>query len=213
MRKLLIGPALTGVGWIAGSYYGADARLVVHKSPSETYDGVSRALDNMAQSGTTHFAGGTPMPYRLSVDRTADQHLTIHVLFDEREGGSTELDFAPTGDGKDTLVTGRIHTDHQVLSTALAGSSSARLAYAPDWMLNLLTLRPLLQQVGQQIEQGGAAQLPGMSEAEWESSLSPDQQREVQEARQYQATAPSTDPDADAQRAQEQQQPQQQPQQ
>jgi hypothetical protein len=88
-----------------------------------------------------------------------------------------------------------------VLREALAGSSSARLAYAPDWMLNLLMVRPLLQQVGQQIEQGQEVRVAGPSEAEWELSLSPDQQRDVQEWRQYDASRPSVDPDADAAKA------------
>ena len=46
----------------------------------------------------------------------------------------------------------RIHSDHTVLRTALAGTNKARLAYAPDWMLNL-AMRPLLQQLATQIEQ------------------------------------------------------------
>lgn len=199
MRKLLIGPALTGAGWLAGSYYGAHAQQLVHKSPSATYDGVSHAIENMRQSGTTHFEGGKPTPYEIRVDRTADQQILVHVLFNGREGASTEIDFVPQNDGKDTLVSGKVHSDRAVLSEALAGSSSARLAYAPDWMLNLLTLRPLLQQVAQQIEQGEEAQVPGMSEAEWESSLPPDQQNQVQEWRQYDATRPSVDPNADSQ--------------
>jgi hypothetical protein len=93
-----------------------------------------------------------------------------------------------------------VHTDRSVLRQALAGTSSARLAYAPDWMLNLLMVRPLLQKLGQQIEQGQEMQVPGMSEAEWESSLSPDQQRQEQEWRQYDASRPMVDPDADAAR-------------
>ena len=68
-------------------------------------------------------------------------------------------------------------------------------------MLNLLMVRPLLQQVAQQIEQGQEVQVAGMSEAQWESNLSPDQQRQVQEWRQYDAARPSVDPDADAERA------------
>jgi hypothetical protein len=197
---LLIGPALTGVGWLAGSYYGAQAQQVVHKTASDTYHGVSHALDNMRQSGTTHFAGGTPMPYEIRIDHTADQQLLVHVLFNGREGATTELDFAPQNDGKDTLISGKVHGDRNVLGQALAGSSSARLAYAPDWMLNLLTLRPLLQQVAQQIEEGKDTQVAGMSEADWESSLPPDQQNQVQEWRQYDASRPSVDPDADAAR-------------
>jgi len=201
LRKLLIGPALTGAGWLAGSYYGAEAQQLVHKSLSDTYDGVSHAIDNLRSSGTTHFEGGTPMPYEIRVEHIADQQLLVHLVFNGREGATTELLFEPKNDGKDTLVSGKVHADRAVLREALAGSSSARLAYAPDWMLNLLMVRPLLQQVGQQIEQGQEVQVAGPSEAEWESSLSPDQQRDVQEWRQYDASRPSVDPDADAARA------------
>jgi hypothetical protein len=141
------------------------------------------------------------MPYEIRVDRTADQQLLVHLMFNGREGASTELLFTPQSDGKDTLVTGKVHADRAVLGEALAGSSSARLAYAPDWMLNLLTLRPLLQQVAQQIEQGEAAQVPGTSAADWEANLPPDQQRQMEQWRQYDATRPSVDPKADAQRA------------
>ena len=88
-----------------------------------------------------------------------------------------------------------------MLRQALAGTSSARLAYAPDWMLNLLMVRPLLQQMAQQIEQGQQVQVAGMSEGDWESSLPADQQRQVQEWRQYDASRPSVDPDAAAQQA------------
>lgn len=199
MRKLLIGPALTGVGYAAGAYYGAEAQQLVHKSPDETYEGVSHALDNMPQRGTTQLEGGKPVPFELRVDRELDKQLVVHVLFDGREGGRTEIDFAPTGDGKDTMVTAKAHGERAVLAHALAGTSKARLAYAPDWMLNLLAVRPLLQKVAQQIESGEQAEIPGMTEADWEASLPPDQQRQIQEYRQYDASRPTVDPDADAQ--------------
>ena len=108
----------------------------------------------------------------------------------------------PRNGGKDTLMTVRIHTDHAVLREALAGTSKARLAYAPDWMLNL-TARPLLRQLAGQIEQGQAVGDPMhgfQSQADWEASLPPDKQREVQEWRQYDASRPMTDPNADAQK-------------
>jgi len=198
MRKLLIGPALTGAGWIAGSYYGAQAEQLVHKSPDVTYEGVSHALDNMPQIGTTSFEGGKPVPFELKVDREPDRKLIVHVMFDGREGGRTEIDFVPQGDGTQTTVTARAHAERAVLTEALAGTSRARLAYAPDWMLNLLTVRPLLQQLAQQIESGEQTSIGGM--AEQESQLSPDEQRQEQEWRQYDASRPTTNPNADAQR-------------
>jgi hypothetical protein len=86
-----------------------------------------------------------------------------------------------------------------VLSSALAGTSRARLAYAPDWALNLAA-RPLLTQVAQQIEQGQMAAFTGPTsqgeaEAQWEQNLSADQQGQVQQWRQYDATRPTTDLD------------------
>ena len=105
-------------------------------------------------------------------------------------------------------MTVRIHSDHAVLREALAGTSKARLAYAPDWMLNL-TARPLLRQIAGQIEQGQAVGDPMhgfQSQADWEASLPPDKQRQMQEWRQYDASRPMTDPDADAKRVHERRQ-------
>jgi hypothetical protein len=202
IRKLLIGPALTGAGWLAGSYYGASAEQLVHKRPDETYAGISRAIEAMPQSGVTDIEGGRPVPYEVRVDRALDKQLVVHLLFDGREGARAQIDFTPQGaDGKATMVAVRAHGDRAVLGHALAGTSRARLAYAPDWMLNLLTVRPLLKQWARQIENGEQATVPGYpSQADWESSLPPDQQKQVQDYRQYEAAAPTMDPNADAQR-------------
>jgi hypothetical protein len=96
----------------------------------------------------------------------------------------------------------KVHTDHAVLRQALAGTSKARLGYAPDWMLNL-TIRPVLQQLAAKIESGDALGDPMhgfQSQADWEASLPPEQQKQMQEWRQYQASRPMTDPNADAKR-------------
>jgi len=197
MRKLLIGPAVSGIGWLAGSHYGANAQQVVHKSPSETYEAVSDALANTADHGTTSFEGGKPMPYELRYDRQPGQQIVLHILFDGREGGRTEIDFTPQEGG--TLMTATAHGDRAVLSDALAGTANARVAYAPDWMLNLFMVRPLLKQLGEQIEAGHPPQIVPQSQADWESSLPPDEQKQVQAYRQYEAAAPTVDPNADAQ--------------
>jgi hypothetical protein len=201
MYKFLIGPALVGAGYATGSYYGADAEQLVHKSPSVTYAAVEQALANTRQSGTTFFDGGTPMPYEIKTDRTPGQRLVISLLFDGRQGAQADLTFTPQNDGKDTLITTQIRGDRSVLGTALAGTSRAKLAYAPDWMLNL-TAKPLLQQLAQQIEQGEAASLDGSpqgeTEAQWESNLTAEQREQVSAWQQYQATRPAVDPNANA---------------
>jgi hypothetical protein len=199
MWKFLLGPLLFGAGCIGGSIYGSDAEQVVHKSPDVTYAAVEQAIDNMSPSGTTHFDGGTPVPYELQVERTPDQRLVIDLLFDGKQAAVADLAFAPQNGGKDTLITAKIHGDRAALRTVLAGTDKARLAYAPDWMLNL-TARPLLKQLADQIEQGTTADpMSGfMSQAEWESQLPPDEQKQVQEWRQYDAARPMVDPDADA---------------
>jgi len=201
MYKFLIGPALVGAGYATGSFYGADAEQLVHKSPSVTYAAVDQALANIRKSGTTFFDGGTPMPYEIDVDRTREQHLVINLLFDGRQGAQADMTFTPQSDGKDTLITTRIHGDRNVLSTALAGTSRAKLAYAPDWMLNL-TAKPLLQQLAQQVEQGQAVSFDGsrggQDEAQWEANLTADQRQQVSEWQQYQATRPAVDPNAAA---------------
>ena len=202
MLKFLIGPILLGAGYVVGSIYGADVEQVVHKKPSATYAGVERALDNVRHSGTTFFEGGTPVPYEIKVDRTLDQKLLVTLLFAGRQGAEAELVFTPRNDGSETLITTRIHGDRSVLRTALAGTSKARLAYAPDWMLNL-SFRPVLRQLAEQIETGGEPDLgltPGEAQAQWESKLSDEDRRQVADWRQYDATRPAVDPAADAQR-------------
>ena len=203
MLKFLIGPVLLGAGYAAGSYYGSDAEQLVHKSPSVTYAAVEQALDNMRQSGTTSFEGGTPVPFELHVERTLDQKLVLTLLFDGKQGAEADIDFSPRDGGASTLIATRIHADRSVLRPVLAGTSKARLAYAPDWMLNL-TFKPVLQQLATQIEQGQAASFDGLSEGEaearWESNLTAEQRDEVSQYQQYEATRPAVDPDADARR-------------
>jgi hypothetical protein len=203
MLKFLIGPVLVGSGYAAGSYYGADAEQIVHKSPSLTYAGVEEALAGVSESGTTSFDGGTPMLYALSIDRTLDQQLVVRLSFAGRSGAEADLTFTPQNGGADTLVRARIHGERDVLQAALAGTSRAKLAYAPDWMLNL-AFRPLLQQLAGQIEEGRHADLgltPGEAEAQWESNLSDEQRSGLAAWRQYDATRPAVDPNADAERS------------
>jgi len=203
MLKFLIGPVFLGAGYAAGSYYGSDVEQVVRKSPSITYAAVEQALDNMRQSGTTSFDGGTPVPYELHVERTLDQKLVLTLLFDGKQGAEADIDFSPRDGGASTLIATRIHADRSVLRPVLAGTSKARLAYAPDWMLNL-TFKPVLQELATQIEQGQAASFEGLSEGEaearWESNLTAEQRDEVSQYQQYEATRPAVDPDADARR-------------
>ncbi len=203
MIRYLLGPVLMGTGYLAGSIYGRDAEQLIHKSPSDTYSAVEATLDNMRPTGTTSFEGGTPMPYEIKIDHALDQSLQLHLFFNGQEGATAEFDFAPRNDGKDTLVTVHMHGDHSILRTALAGTDKARLAYAPDWMLNLAA-KPLLQQLALQIEQGEASPFAGMSEgeaeAQWENNLTDEQKNDVAEWRQYDATRPAVDPNADAQK-------------
>lgn len=202
MLKLLLGPILLAAGYLAGSIYGRDAEQLVHKSPSDTYAAVAAALDNIRPSGTTFFDGGTPMPYALKVDRT-HQQLLVTLSFNGQQGATAELDFTPQNGGRDTLITAHVHGDRSVLQTALAGTDKTKLAWAPDWMLNL-SARPLLQQVASEIEQGQIASFGDMApdpEAQWEANLNTEQREEVSEYRQYEATQPAMDPNADAQNA------------
>jgi hypothetical protein len=200
MRKLLIGPALTGIGYVAGSYYGADAEQLVHKSPDVVQAALEQAVSD--RTGTMQLEGGKPVPYETKVDEGADGHLTVHVLMDGKQGAETDVSITPQNGGQDTLVAVKVHADHAVLREALAGTSKAKLAYAPDWMFNL-TMRPVLQKLAQQIEEGAALGDPMQgfqSEAEWEASLPPDQEKRLQDWRQYEASRPMVDPNADAQR-------------
>jgi hypothetical protein len=194
MLKFLIGPLLLGVGYIVGSIAGRDSEQLVHKSPSETYAAIEAAADNVPHSGTTFFDGGRPMPYQIKVDRTPDDRLDLSLLFGGQVGAEAEFQLTPENGGRDTLVTVHLHGSHSVLRNALAGTSKAKLAYAPDWMLNL-TARPMLRQLAEQIEHGDSASLDSSADA------GPPQpsQSEATTSQQDQATQPAVDPDAEAQ--------------
>jgi len=199
LKKLLIGPLLTAGGWLAGSYYGASAEQLVHKDVATTYAAVDRAIANAPHSGTMKLEGGQPVPYAIEVERSDGERLVVHLLFDGREGAATELRFAPHGgSGGETMITARVHGDRAVLAAALAGTDKARLAWAPDWMLNL-SAKPLLRQLADQIDKGEEAAAPGfLSQADWESQLPADQQQQVQQWRQHEASRPMVDPDQSA---------------
>lgn len=202
MWKWLIGPLLVGTGCIAGSVYGRDAEQLAHKNQADTYAAVEQALDNVPESGTTSFEGGTPMHYQVEIERIPDRQLVATILFANREGARAQFDFTPKDGDSATLIAVRIHGDRDVLSQVLAGTSRARLAYAPDWMLNLAA-RPLLSEIADEIDRGEIAKFTGPTsageaEAQWEQNLSDEQRNNIQEWRQYDASAPTTDPDAAA---------------
>ena len=200
MWKWFIGPVLLGTTAIAGSIYGRDAEQLAHKSPSDTYAAVEQALDDVPQSGMTSFEGGTPVPYEVKIDRTPERELVVTMLFAGQEGARATLDFAAQDDGKATLISARMHGDHRVLSQVLAGTSRARLAYAPDWLLNLAA-RPVLTEVAQEIDRGEMARFTGPTsageaQAQWEQNLSDEQRNNVEAWREYDATRPTVDPDS-----------------
>jgi len=190
-----------GAGYATGSVYGRDAEQLVHKNPAVTYAAFDQAVANVRESGTTFFDGGTPMPYEIKVDRSLDQRLVVTILFAGREGARAELDFVPADGGKDTLIVTRMQGNSAVLRSALAGTSRSRLAYAPDWMLNLAA-KPTLQQLAAQIDANGEAAFgegePADAATQWQNNLTDDQRNQMQEWQQYDATRPSVDPDADA---------------
>ena len=200
--KWFIGPVLMGTGCVAGSVYGRDAEQVVHKSPDDAYSALERAIDGVPESGMTSFEGGTPIAYQTKVDRLAGRQLVVTLFFDGREGARARFDFTPQDGGEATLVALRIHGDGAVLSQVLAGTKNERLAYAPDWLLNLAA-RPLLAQLAGEIDRGEIAKFTGPTsegeaQAQWEQNLSDQQRNDVEAWREYDATRPTTDPDAAA---------------
>ncbi|HMI41703.1 MAG TPA: hypothetical protein VK485_10795, partial [Sphingomicrobium sp.] len=199
MWKFLLGPLLLGAICITGSIYGANAEQVVHKPPSLVRAAIGQAVANRSE-GIVPLEGGQPLAYALKLDRISDERMpeqmVITLMMNGKQGAEIGLSFAPQDDGKNTLITAKIHTDHAVLREALAGTSKAKLGYAPDWVFNL-TIRPVLRKFADQIESGEALGDPiqgFQSRADWEAQLPPDQQREVQEWRQYDAARPAVDP-------------------
>lgn len=201
MWKWFLGPALVGAGYVTGSVYGRDSEQLVHKSPSVSYAAMEQALSNLPENGMTSFDGGTPMAYAIEIERSLDRRLIVRILFAGDEGAEAVMDFVPEDGGKDTLIVVHVHGNAQVLRTALAGTSRARLAYAPDWLLNLAA-KPTLEQLAEQIDRNGEAAFGGIEPSdaatEWQNGLSDEQRNAMQEWQQYDATRPAVDPDAEA---------------
>lgn len=201
MLKFVIGPILVAGGYAAGSYYGADAEQLVHKSPAQTYAALEQTLENLRTSGTTSFEGGTPVPYEIKVDRALDEKLIVTLFFAARQGAEVQVLLVPENEGKDTLIKAQVHAVRPVLRTVFAGTNKARLAYAPEWMLNL-SFKPLLRQLAAQIEQGQIARVDGLTEADaeaqWEANLTDEERGDVAKWRESEATQPAVDPDAAA---------------
>jgi len=201
-KYFLVGPVLSAAAYGAGAYYGADAEQVVNKSPDTVY----AALSNMVDGSVERDAGitrddGKRIDTDLKIAASdPGKSMTIHLLLDGQPGASADVTLAPQQDGKATMVSVKLHANHAVLREKLAGSPQARLGFAPDWLLNL-TFRPVLKALGEDIEkEQGFANLPGFhSQADWESALPADQQQQLEQWRQYDATRPAVDPNATAQ--------------
>lgn len=198
MWKWFIGPVVTGTACIGGSVYGRDAEQLVHLGSDDTYGALEQAVDDVPASGMTSFEGGTPTPYETRVERTPGRRLVVTLLFAGREGARAQFDFTPQAGGKETLIAVRLHGDAGVLSQVLAGTAHARLAYAPDWMLNLAA-RPVLAEVAKEIDRGEIAKFTGPSsageaQAQWEQNLSDEQRNNVEAWREYDASRPTSDP-------------------
>jgi hypothetical protein len=202
MFKLLLGPALALVVWAAGAFYGRDAEQLVHKSPASVY----AALENMVgrsreDPGTLTRDDGRKVETILNLAASdPDKSMAIQLLFGDKPGATADVTLTPQDEGKATLIKVRLHGDYAVLHDMLAGTREARLAYAPDWLLNI-TFRPVLKALGEDIEKGqGFANIPTFqSQADYEANLSAEQQQQMSQWRQYESTQPTTDPNAAAQ--------------
>src|SRR4051812_16584533 len=203
MLKLLIGPALALIVWVAGSYYGRDAEQLVHKSPDTVYAALSNMVaGSKERAATLTRDDGRKVETLLNLAASdPDKSMAIQLTFDGQPGASADVTLTPQEGGAATLIAVKLHGDYAVLHDQLVGTSQERLAYAPDWLLNL-TFRPVLKALGEDIEKGqGFANIPAFeSQADREAKLSADQRRQVSEWRQYESAQPMSDPNADAQK-------------
>jgi len=196
LLKFLAGPFLLGSLYLAGSYYGSSADQVVRKSPEQVYAAFGQLVSSRGEGGSFALEGRN-VPYRLDVEKSPIDHMVVRMTMAGSEAGEAEVRFLPQDDGKATLVSVNVHADQAVLRRALAGTSKEKLGYAPDWMLNIAMKDPLREFAGQVEEVGGVYDSASGSSAAPEQ-LTPEQQRQVDEWRQYEASRPAVDPNAAA---------------
>ena len=198
LRKFLIGPALLGAGYAGGSYYGADSEQLVRKSPDEVRDAVEQAASDRA--GTMELEGGKPVPYETKVERTDDGGLILRIMMAGKQAAETDVALVPQDGGKG-------HADDRQDSQRPCGAPrrACRNVEGAAGLRARLDAQPHRAPAAapdRRADRAGQAVGDPMhgfqSQADWEASLPPDKQREMQEWHQYDASRPMTDPDADA---------------
>jgi hypothetical protein len=153
VKIFLIGPALLGAAHIAGSTFADETSEVIRQPPAVVYSTMSEALANSPQSGTMQFEGGPPVPYRISVDRSPQERIVIHLMLNDRRAGQVDINFRPESGGKETLIVARVDSDGKVVREELAGTEKAKLGYAPDWLLTFAFGRAL-RETAEEVERG-----------------------------------------------------------
>lgn len=195
MWKFVLGPILMGVGYVVGSIYGASAQQRVHARPAVVYDALHEIAASNAAAGIFQLEGGAAIPYELKVDATADERMNVRMMMGGRQAVAADVVLTPQADGAETLITVKMHADHAVLRKALAGTSKAKLAYAPDWLLNL-TAKPQLKRIAYDIEHKGEAQ--ASTDGDPQAGWTDEQRAWADEREQERASQPMVDPDAAA---------------
>jgi hypothetical protein len=153
-------------------------------------------ISSAPSTGMTSFEGGKPMPYSLTSEETGERRLHLTLSFAGQQGATADFEVRPGPGDDQSVIAARFHGERAVLQSALGGTDKARLAYAPDWILNLAS-KSLLRQLAGAMERGDLSALSGSiggdARSSWEAGLSPAQREQQAEWQQYQATRPMTD--------------------
>lgn len=154
MRSLKFGFALfSAVGVVAlGGCGGPDAEQVIRKDPGAVYVAFEQALTLSAQGGTVGL-GSEPVPYTVKLDKGPNERLGLTVLLNGQEAGEANFTFAPHNGGAETIVTGDIDVDLNLLEKLFGSTQDNRVAGVPPLAWNA-GIRLMLRDAAQRIENG-----------------------------------------------------------
>jgi hypothetical protein len=203
MRSLLLLPLL---GALCACTARHDAQQVVHKDPAAVYAAFDSAFGDAVEQGNSGPAAEDGQVN--TIERIPNKSLDLKVMMDGRQAVRMKFGFEPTNGGAETLLTGDIDVDQDLLRASMRKKhgSDVALPNIPDFAFKMI-MQKLLTEAANDIEHGeplsGASRSLAMAR-EPQESTDPTERRFEEEWKQREATrpvsnaAPMVDPDADA---------------
>ena len=131
---------------------GPDAEQVNRKDPAAVYAAFEQALTQSAYDVTAG-TGPNAVPYTVELARSLNERLDIKVLIAGQQAGVANFTFAPHNAGAETIVTGDIDVDLDLIGKTFGSTPDNRVAGVPPLAWNA-GIRKMLRNAAERVENG-----------------------------------------------------------